>query len=102
MSSTPSDSMSSSKLEATQKAVSDVFDIMKDNMNKLFAREERLDQLQSQTDELLLQSNGFRINATKLHKDMWWKNVKWYCIIGSVCCSILAVIIIAIVLSVKS
>ena len=100
-SATPLPEASSSKLEATQKDVSDVFDIMKGNMNKLFAREERLDQLQGQTDELLLQSKQFQHGARTLKRNMWWKNAKLYCIIGSVCVSIIVIIVVAAVLSAK-
>ena len=46
---------------------------MKDNINKVAERGERLDSLESKTDTLASSAQGFRRGANRVRKQMWWK-----------------------------
>jgi hypothetical protein len=67
---------------------------MRDNINKVSERGERLDSLQDKTDNLQRSAQGFRRGANRVRKAMWWKDMKMrMCIIGV----IVAIILIAII-----
>lgn len=56
---------------------------MRDNINKVSQRGERLDALQDKTDNLAVSAQGFRRGANRVRKQMWWKDMKmriWICI----------------------
>jgi vesicle-associated membrane protein 4 len=66
---------------------------MRDNINKVAERGERLDSLESKTDNLAVSAQGFRRGANRVRKQMWWKDMKMrLCLVGGVI--ILLVIII--------
>ncbi|KAK0628192.1 synaptobrevin-domain-containing protein [Bombardia bombarda] len=46
---------------------------MRDNINKVSQRGERLDALQDKTDNLAVSAQGFRRGANRVRKQMWWK-----------------------------
>ena len=46
---------------------------MRDNINKVAERGERLDSLESKTDNLAVSAQGFRRGANRVRKQMWWK-----------------------------
>ena len=49
---------------------------MRENINKVSQRGERLDSLQDKTDNLAVSAQGFRRGANRVRKQMWWKDVK--------------------------
>lgn len=49
---------------------------MRDNINKVSQRGERLDSLQDKTDNLAVSAQGFRRGANRVRKQMWWKVYK--------------------------
>lgn len=49
---------------------------MRDNINKVSQRGERLDHLQDKTDNLAVSAQGFRRGANRVRKAMWWKDMK--------------------------
>lgn len=49
---------------------------MRDNINKVSQRGERLDALQDKTDNLAVSAQGFRRGANRVRKKMWWKDMK--------------------------
>lgn len=65
---------------------------MRDNINKVAERGERLDSIENKTDNLAISAQGFRRGANKVRKDMWWKDMKMRM------CLILGVIIVLIVI----
>lgn len=66
---------------------------MRENINKVSQRGERLDSLQDKTDNLAVSAQGFRRGANRVRKDMWWKDMKMrVCLV--VCIIILLVVII--------
>jgi len=66
---------------------------MRDNINKVSQRGERLDQLQDKTDNLAVSAQGFRRGANRVRKQMWWKDMKMRIIIGVTIVIIIAIII---------
>ena len=69
--------------------------IMRDNINKVSERGERLDSLQDKTDNLATSAQGFRRGANRVRKQMWWKDMKMrMCIIAGVIILIIIVIVV--------
>jgi vesicle-associated membrane protein 4 len=50
--------------------------VMRENINKVSQRGERLDSLQDKTDNLAVSAQGFRRGANRVRKQMWWKDMK--------------------------
>lgn len=65
---------------------------MRENINKVSQRGERLDSLQDKTDNLAVSAQGFRRGANRVRKQMWWKDIKMRI------CLIVGVIILLIVI----
>lgn len=86
---------SNPRTDALQREINSTVDIMRDNINKVSERGERLDSLQDKTDNLQRSAQGFRRGANRVRKAMWWKDMKMrMCIIGAVVAIILIVIIV--------
>ena len=62
---------------------------MRENINKVSQRGERLDSLQDKTDNLAVSAQGFRRGANRVRKQMWWKDMKM-----RVCLVIVVIILI--------
>jgi vesicle-associated membrane protein 4 len=50
--------------------------VMRENINKVSQRGERLDSLQDKTDNLAVSAQGFRRGANRVRKTMWLKDMK--------------------------
>ncbi|EJP66249.1 synaptobrevin-like protein [Beauveria bassiana ARSEF 2860] len=82
------------RTQALQAQIDDTVGVMRDNINKVSQRGERLDALQDKTDNLAVSAQGFRRGANRVRKQMWWKDMKMrMCIIIGVIV-LLAIIII--------
>jgi len=74
--------------------IDDTVGVMRENINKVSQRGERLDSLQDKTDNLAVSAQGFRRGANRVRKQMWWKDMKMrMCIIAGL---IILVIIIVV------
>ena len=69
---------------------------MRNNINKVSERGERLDSLQDKTDNLAVSAQGFRRGANRVRKQMWWKDMKMRM------CLIIGIILLLIVIIVPS
>lgn len=68
---------------------------MRDNINKVSERGERLDSLQDKTDNLAVSAQGFRRGANRVRKAMWWKDMKMrMCIIGTIIVLLVIIIVV--------
>lgn len=65
---------------------------MRENINKVVERGERLDSIEDRADNLATSAQGFKRGANRVRKQMWWKDTKW------TICLIVAVIILLIVI----
>lgn len=73
---------------------------MRDNINKVSERGERLDSLQDKTDNLAVSAQGFRRGANRVRKAMWWKDMKMrMCIISLVIVLVVVIIVVPIATS---
>ncbi|KAG5355606.1 Synaptobrevin-like protein 2 [Yarrowia sp. C11] len=64
------------KTAAIQAQIDDTVGIMRENINKVAERGERLDSLQDKTDNLAVSAQGFRRGANRVRKQMWLKDFK--------------------------
>lgn len=66
---------------------------MRQNINKVSERGERLDSLQDKTDNLAVSAQGFRRGANRVRKQMWWKDMKM-----RVCLVILVIVLLIVII----
>ncbi len=67
---------------------------MRENINKVSQRGERLDSLQDKTDNLAVSAQGFRRGANRVRKQMWWKDMKMrMCIIVGIIILIIVIVV---------
>ncbi|KAI8810248.1 synaptobrevin, partial [Cladochytrium replicatum] len=85
------------KTVQVQRQVDEVVGIMQDNINKVMQRGEQLDTLQNKTEDLQNSSMQFRRGASRVRKQMWWKDMKMKLILGGVIAVIILVVIGSIV-----
>ncbi|KAK7098740.1 vesicle-associated membrane protein 4-like [Littorina saxatilis] len=81
--------------------VSEVTHLLKDNVEKVIERGERIDDLQTRSEELQSGSHHFSRRATQVRRKMCWQNCRMNCIIAFVILGILAVIAIIVVVTMK-
>jgi len=87
---------SNQRTAALQAQIDDTVGVMRENINKVSQRGERLDSLQDKTDNLAVSAQGFRRGANRVRKQMWWKDMKMRM------CLIFGIIILLIVIIVPS
>jgi len=92
----PTASNGSERTTEIQKNIDETVGVMRDNINKVSQRGERLDSLQDKTDNLAVSAQGFRRGANRVRKQMWWKDMKLRM------CLILGIIILLIVIIVPA
>lgn len=81
---------------ALQAEIDSTVNVMRNNINKVSERGERLDSLQDKTDNLAVSAQGFRRGANRVRKQMWWKDMKMRM------CLIIGIIILLIIIIVPS
>jgi len=84
-----------------QRHIDETVGVMKDNIQKVAERGERLDALQDKTDGLAVSAQSFRKGANRVRKRMWWQNMKWTLIVGLGIIVLLIIIVVPIVQSQK-
>lgn len=70
------------KLEHAKAQVSEVTDIMRQNVARVMERDTHLDELDSKAGELVMGASQFQAQSTHLKRKMWWKNMKFMMSIG--------------------
>jgi len=79
---------------ALQAQIDDTVGVMRENINKVSQRGERLDSLQDKTDNLAVSAQGFRRGANRVRKQMWWKDMKMrMCLIVGVIVLIVVIVV---------
>ncbi|KAL6939744.1 Vesicle membrane receptor protein (v-SNARE) [Hanseniaspora osmophila] len=87
----PQEDQSQNKTAELQAQIDDTVGIMRDNINKVAERGERLTAIEDKADNLAVSAQGFKRGANRVRKQMWWKDLKMKM------CLVLAVIILLIV-----
>jgi vesicle-associated membrane protein 4 len=83
---------------ALQAQIDDTVGVMRENINKVSQRGERLDSLQDKTDNLAVSAQGFRRGANRVRKQMWWKDMKMrMCLIAGIIILIIVIVVPAVV-----
>jgi len=80
------------KIRGIQTQVDQVKEIMMDNIEKVLARGEKLEDLDKKAEELMTNTSVFHKKSKKLKCEMFKKNMKLICIIVTVVLIILAII----------
>ncbi|XP_014746843.1 PREDICTED: vesicle-associated membrane protein 8 [Sturnus vulgaris] len=82
------------RVRALQREVQGVTSIMTQNVERILARGENLEQLHSKSQDLEATSEHFRTTSQKMARRYWWKNVKLLVILGLVGVIVLVLIIL--------
>ncbi|RLV62816.1 hypothetical protein DV515_00018914, partial [Chloebia gouldiae] len=82
------------RVRALQREVQGVTTIMTQNVERILARGENLEQLHSKSQDLEATSEHFRTTSQKMARRYWWKNVKLLVILGLVGVIVLILIIL--------
>ncbi|KAL0475335.1 synaptobrevin domain-containing protein [Neurospora intermedia] len=81
-----------------QQQIDDTVGVMRENINKVSQRGERIDALQTKTDDLAISAQGFRRGANQVRKKMWWKDMKMrICLIVGIIILLVIIIVPAVV-----
>ncbi|TPX33880.1 hypothetical protein SmJEL517_g03339 [Synchytrium microbalum] len=89
------------KTGQVQAQVDEVVGIMQNNIEKVMQRGEKLESLQNKTDDLQQGALQFKRGATKVRRQMWWKDLKLKIIIAVIVIVILIIIIVPIANALK-
>ncbi|KAJ3041501.1 hypothetical protein HDV00_009297 [Rhizophlyctis rosea] len=92
----------SNKTQAVQQQVDEVVGIMQENIHKVMQRGEQLNSLQGKTEDLQASSMQFRKGASKVRRQMWWKDVKMKLILAAVVAAIIIVIVVTVLQTKKN
>lgn len=91
-----SNDVNADRIRKVQGAIGEVRDVMLDNIEKVLARGERIEDTVARTDAMANNALHFKKAGTSLKRAMWLKNMKLWFILGGVLI-LLAYIIAAIV-----
>lgn len=82
-----------SKVSQVQQQVSQVKEIMMDNIEKVLDRGEKIELLVDKSDALRFQADNFHKTGRQLRRKMWCENMKMKAIIGLILLAILLTLI---------
>ncbi|XP_011700754.1 PREDICTED: synaptobrevin homolog 2-like isoform X3 [Wasmannia auropunctata] len=85
------------KMDSVKLQIQEVADVMRDNVQKVMDRGERLEDLQEASDRLNMAGNEFREAAKRAQRRAWLQNVKSRIIIISITMTIVLFIVVSIV-----
>lgn len=83
-------------LQNTKQQVDEVVLIMKDNIDKVLQRDEKLTDIESRSEELQDGANRFQKVSTKLKQKMWCKNMKYVIVLASIFLILIMIILLII------
>ncbi|XP_041792483.1 vesicle-associated membrane protein 8-like [Chelmon rostratus] len=82
------------KVQALRDQVDGVKNIMTQNVDRILARGERLDDLMDKSEDLQAGAQHFKQTSQKVARSYWWKNVKLIVVIVVVVLVIVLIIIL--------
>ncbi|CAH1828083.1 SNAP receptor SNC1 [Saccharomyces cerevisiae] len=80
----------------SHREIDDTVGIMRDNINKVAERGERLTSIEDKADNLAVSAQGFKRGANRVRKAMWYKDLKMKMCLALVIIILLVVIIVPI------
>ncbi|GCE97521.1 Vesicle membrane receptor protein [Zygosaccharomyces mellis] len=93
----PEETGGPNKTAALKAEIDDTVGIMRDNINKVAERGERLTTIEDKADNLAVSAQGFKRGANRVRKQMWWKDLKMRLCLFFVCIILIVVIVVPIV-----
>eukprot|EP00043_Microstomoeca_roanoka_P013564 m.132946 g.132946 ORF g.132946 m.132946 type:complete len:97 (+) comp15789_c3_seq3:460-750(+) len=84
------------QLRSAQQQVKEVEDVMRNNLQKVIDRGERLDDLNAKSEDLAFESKRFEDRSRRLKNQMWWQNKKFQLMIAGVILLIITIVVIVI------
>uniref|UniRef100_A0A8C4Q0D5 Vesicle-associated membrane protein 3 (cellubrevin) n=1 Tax=Eptatretus burgeri TaxID=7764 RepID=A0A8C4Q0D5_EPTBU len=88
------DNMSQAKLQQARGQVDEVMGVMRGNVERVLARDEKLSQLDERAEALQVGAATFETTATRLRRKLWWKNCKMWAILISVILILIVIIVV--------
>ncbi|XP_036453799.1 vesicle-associated membrane protein 8 isoform X2 [Colossoma macropomum] len=82
------------RVKTLQSQVDGVKDIMTQNVDRILARGERLDDLMDKSEDLQAGAQNFKQTSQKVARAYWWKNVKLILVIVVVVVIIVLIIVL--------
>ncbi|XP_034026948.1 vesicle-associated membrane protein 8 [Thalassophryne amazonica] len=82
------------KVQALKAQVDGVKDVMTQNVDRILARGERLDDLMGKSEDLQAGAQNFKQTSHKVARSYWWKNVKLIVVIVVIVLIIILIIIL--------
>ncbi|XP_041643431.1 vesicle-associated membrane protein 8 [Cheilinus undulatus] len=82
------------KVQALKDQVDGVKSIMTQNVDRILARGERLDDLMDKSEDLQAGAQNFKQTSQKVARNYWWKNVKLIVVIVVIVLIIVLIIIL--------
>lgn len=89
-----SNNPSSEKISKVKNEIEEVKSTLRNNIDKVLDRGDKIEVIMDKTDLLQAQSNNFRKVSTQVKHKMWWENKKCWCISGLVICIVIAGVIV--------
>ncbi|BFZ16398.1 hypothetical protein BsWGS_19437 [Bradybaena similaris] len=90
-----------SRLDDLENEVTEVTALLRQNVEKILERGEKIDKLQSRSDDLESSTSNFKLSAAKMHKKMWWRNFRISCLLGMMLFLIIVIIITVVVVTIN-
>jgi len=81
------------KIQENQEKVKEVTSIMRDNLQKVLDRDEKLSELDDMADNLQYGAVQFEQQAVRMRRKMWWRNMRLMLIMGGACFILLVILI---------
>jgi len=70
------DAAGNSRTAVLQAQIDDTVGVMRENINKVAERGDKIHSLEGKADNLVRSTREFRRGANRVRKDMWWKDMK--------------------------
>ncbi|XP_076238979.1 vesicle-associated membrane protein 3 isoform X2 [Calliopsis andreniformis] len=86
------------KMDSVRLQIREVTEVMRENVQKVMERGERLEDLQEASDRLNMAGNEFRATAKKAQQRAWFQNFKTRIILVAITVTVVICIIVSIVL----
>merc|ERR1711981_1440911 len=84
---------SNSQISNTQNQVNEGIDVMKNNVEKVLERDDKLTDLTMRSEAMQQGAAQFQQQSRQLKKKYWWQNFKWWLILITVVVVVLLLII---------
>ena len=81
------------ELKQVQTQVTEVVEIMRNNIDQVLVRGDALDDMIDRADELQQQTHQFQQQTAQVHRSFWWRDFKWKLIMGTVVIIFLSLIV---------